>query len=114
MAWMTLEILMVSPLVSGGDMTRLDELTLNVLGNDEVTAADLDSPGRQAVPSAEAGDVVVRAKDLEGGATAVGLFNRGEQEAEVAARWSDPSLQGLLEDRPKPLPSSNLRGGSGY
>lgn len=92
--WMSLWSLMASPLVFGGDMTRLDEFTLNVLSNDEVIDTDQDILGKQAAPVAEAGDVVVWAKDLEGGAKAVGLFNRGEQEAEVTARWSDLSLQG--------------------
>ena len=33
-------------------------------------------------------------KDLEDGSKAVGLFNRGESETEVTARWSDLGIQG--------------------
>src|ERR1035438_2867273 len=47
---------------------------------------------RSSMPSG--GDLVVWAKDLADGSKAVGLFNRGEQDADIAARWSDLSIQG--------------------
>jgi len=93
-AWMSLWSLMAAPLVFGGDMAKLDDFTLNVLTNDEVIDVDQDTLGKQAATVAKVGDLEVWAKDLAGGSKAVGLFNRGEQEADVAARWSDLSIRG--------------------
>lgn len=92
--WMSLWSLMAAPLFFGGDMTKLDDFTLNVLTNDEVIAVDQDTLGKQAAPVAKTGDLEVWAKDLEDGSKAVGLFNRGEQESDITARWSDLSIRG--------------------
>ncbi len=92
--WMSLWSLMAAPLVFGGDMTKLDDFTLNVLTNDEVIEIDQDPLGKQGAPVSVAGDLAVWAKDLEDGSKAVGFFNRGEQPAEITARWSDLSLRG--------------------
>ena len=42
----------------------------------------------------EPGLLEVWAKPLEGGATAVGLFNRGIESAKVTAKWSDIGVTG--------------------
>jgi len=93
-SWMSLWSLMAAPLVFGGDMTKLDDFTLNALTNDEVIAVDQDPLGKQAAPVLRTGSIEIWAKDLEGGGKAVGLFNRGEQEATITARWADLSLRG--------------------
>ena len=92
--WMSLWSLMDSPLVFGGDMTKLDDFTLNVLNNHEVIDVNQDTLGKQASRVSKSGDLEIWAKDLEDGSKAVGLFNRGEQETEVTARWSDLSIRG--------------------
>jgi alpha-galactosidase len=92
--WMSLWSMMAAPLVFGGDMTKLDDFTLNVLTNDEVIDIDQDTLGKQGAPVSMTGDLVVWAKDLADGSKAVGLFNRGEQDADIAARWSDLSIRG--------------------
>ena len=43
---------------------------------------------------ARAGPLEVWARDLEDSSIAVGLFNRGDREAPVTARWSDLGLSG--------------------
>lgn len=43
---------------------------------------------------AKDGQLEVWAKDLEDGSKAVGLFNRGDTETTVIARWSDLGLNG--------------------
>jgi alpha-galactosidase len=86
--------LLCSPLLIGCDMTKLDEFTLNLLTNDEVLAVNQDPLGRQAARVSQTGSLEVWAKDLEDGSKAVGLFNRGEDEAKVTAKWSDLSLSG--------------------
>jgi alpha-galactosidase len=86
--------LLDSPLLIGCDMTKLDDFTLNLLGNDEVLGVSQDSLGRQAARVAKNGLLEVWAKDLEDGGKAVGLFNRDEEEAIVTVHWSDLGIEG--------------------
>ena len=86
--------LLSSPLVLGCDLAQLDEFTLNLLANDDVLDVDQDPLGKQARRVAQADNLEVWAKDMEDGSQAVGLFNRGEVENKVAARWSDLNLSG--------------------
>jgi len=86
--------LLCSPLLIGCDMTRLDDFTLGLLTNDEVLEVSQDSLGRQAARVSKDGSLEVWAKDLEDGAKAVGLFNRGDDAATVTARWSELGLAG--------------------
>jgi alpha-galactosidase len=86
--------LLAAPLIFSGDMTRLDDFTLSLLSNDEVIAVDQDplgKPGRRVALEAER-EVWVR--DLVDGTKAVGLFNRGDSEASVVARWTDLCVKG--------------------
>lgn len=86
--------LLAAPLIFSGDLTKLDEFTLSLLTNDEVIEVDQDPLGRQASRVAQEGDGHVWAKDMEDGSKAVGLFNVGEMETTVTARWSDLGLKG--------------------
>ncbi len=86
--------LLSSPLLIGCDMTRMDEFTLGLLTNDEVLDVSQDPLGRQAGRVAKDGQLEVWAKDLEDGGKAVGLFNRGDAETNVTAKWSDLGLAG--------------------
>ncbi len=86
--------LLCSPLLIGCDMTKLDEFTLNLLTNDEVLDVSQDPLGRQAGRVAKDGSLEVWAKDLEDGSKAVGLFNRGEDQAGMSLKWSDLGLSG--------------------
>ncbi len=92
--WVSLWSLTAAPMVFGGDMTKLDDFTLGLLTNDEVIDVNQDTLGRQAARVVQSGDLEAWAKDMEDGSKAVGLFNRGEQESEIAARWSDLSIRG--------------------
>jgi alpha-galactosidase len=89
---MSLWCLMASPLFYSGDMSRLDEFTLNVLCNPEVIEVDQDALGQCArvVPLGE--ETFAMVKDMEDGSKAIGLFNRGELSAEVTAKWSNLKL----------------------
>jgi len=91
--------LLSAPLLLGCDMERLDEFTLNLLTNDEVLAVGQDPLGKQATCVSTEGDLRVYAKDLEDGSNAVGLFNLGDKEATVTAKWSDLKLSGKLNVR---------------
>jgi len=86
--------LVAAPLIFSGDITRLDDFTLSLLTNDEVIDVDQDPLGKPGCRVAADGDLEVWAKDLEDGTKAVGLFNRGEDEATVTAKWADLGLKG--------------------
>jgi len=86
--------LLCSPLLIGCDLTKLDDFTLNLLSNDEVLEASQDPLGCQATRVVKSGAIEVWAKNLEDGSKAVGLFNRGQTETVVTARWSDLGLSG--------------------
>ena len=86
--------LLAAPLILSGDITRLDDFTLSLLSNDEAIEVDQDPLGKAALRVAKAGDLDVWAKDMEDGSKAVGLFNRGQREAQVTARWADLGVAG--------------------
>jgi alpha-galactosidase len=98
-SYMSLWSLLASPLILGGDITRLDEFTLNVLCNDEIIEVNQDRLGRQGRRVAEGEDQQVWSRDLEDGSKAVGLFNTGEFAASVTARWSDLKIRGKQKVR---------------
>jgi len=98
-SFMSLWCLMASPLFYSGDMSRLDEFTLGVLCNPEVIEVDQDPLGQCArvVPLGE--ETLAMVKDMEDGSKAVGLFNRGEMEAPVTAKWSELGIEGTWRVR---------------
>jgi len=75
-------------------MTQLDDFTRGLLGNDEVLEVDQDPLGRQASRVAKDGAFEVWAKEMEDGSKAVGLFNRGPEQAKVSVNWSALGLHG--------------------
>jgi alpha-galactosidase len=77
-----------------GDITRLDDFTLGLLCNDEVIDVDQDPLGKPGRRVAVEDTREVWSKDLESGAKAVGLFNRGEMPATVTVKWADLGLAG--------------------
>jgi alpha-galactosidase len=93
-AFMSLWCLSAAPLFYSGHMGKLDEFTINVLCNPEVIDVDQDPLGQcgRVVPLAE--ETFLMVKDLEDGSKAVGLFNRGEVETRVTAKWSDVGVRG--------------------
>jgi alpha-galactosidase len=95
----TLWSLVAAPLIFGGDISRLDDFTLNLLCNDEVIEVDQDPLGKAGRRVAKDGDQEVWARPLGDGSLAVGLFNRSEMEATVAANWSDLGVQGKQRAR---------------
>lgn len=86
--------LVAAPLIFSGDITRLDDFTLSLLTNDEVLEVDQDPLGRPGRRVARVDSLEVWAKDMEDGTKAVGLFNRGDKEAVVTAKWDDLALRG--------------------
>jgi alpha-galactosidase len=93
-AYISLWALMAAPLFYSGDMTKLDEFTLNVLCNPEVIDIDQDELGQSAAVAQVNENSFVMVKDLADGSKAVGVFNRGEFPAKVAANWPVIGLKG--------------------
>jgi alpha-galactosidase len=86
--------LVAAPLIFSGDISRLDDLTLSLLCNDEVIDVDQDPLGKPGRRVALEGTRETWARDMEDGSKAVGLFNRGDAPAELDLRWSDLGLSG--------------------
>ncbi|MFN3485504.1 MAG: alpha-galactosidase, partial [Planctomycetota bacterium] len=88
--------LVAAPLILGGDITRLDEFTVRLLTNAEVVEVDQDAlgkPGRRVAQDPQE-ETEVWVKEMEDGSKVAGLFNRGEAEAVVTARWADLGVAG--------------------
>ncbi|HUX96932.1 MAG TPA: putative Ig domain-containing protein [Bacteroidales bacterium] len=91
--------LVAAPLIFSGDITRLDDFTLSLLTNDEIIEVDQDPLGKPGFRVSKSGDTEVWMRILEDGSKAVGLFNRGEDKAEVTALWDDLELTGKQKVR---------------
>lgn len=98
-SYMSMWSLMASPLFFSGDMTKLDDLTLNVLCNSEVIDINQDSLGKQAKIVRKNERELVLAKPLEGGSVAVGLFNLSEGPQTISIAFKDLSQNGELAVR---------------
>ena len=92
--YMSLWSLMAAPLIFSGDMTRLDEFTLNVLCNAEVIAVNQDELGRQGVIVRQTSDYFVIAKPLAEGSLAVGVFSTGYGQQTVNVSWKELGIKG--------------------
>jgi alpha-galactosidase len=93
-AFMSLWCLMASPIFYSGDMTKLDEFTLNVLCNPEVIEVNQDPMGQCARAIQLDENTFIMVKDLADGSKAVGLCNRGEMETTLSARCADLGIKG--------------------
>jgi alpha-galactosidase len=93
-AYMSMWSLMAAPLIFSGEMTKLDEFTLNVLCNAEVIEVDQDPLGQQAKIISQTDDQLILAKDMEDGSKAVGLFNNSEIDMRISVKWSDLGIKG--------------------
>ncbi len=98
-AYMSLWCLMASPLIYSGDMSKLDEFTLNVLCNPEVIEVDQDPLGEGAKILTQTDERFLMVKNLVDGSKAVGMFNRGKSEAEMTLNFDDLQLKGKLTVR---------------
>jgi len=93
-SFMSLWCLMAAPLVYSGDITQLDEFTLNVLCNPEVIEVNQDPLG-QCGAIADLGDgSYMLVKDMADGTKAVGLCNGGETTRTLKASWAAVGVVG--------------------
>ncbi|MDB6056995.1 MAG: Alpha-galactosidase [Verrucomicrobiales bacterium] len=87
-SFMSLWSLMASPLFYSGDMTKLDDFTLNVLCNPEVIDINQDALGEGANVLRLTPTTFIMVKNLEDGGQAIGLCNASEEQTSMTANWS--------------------------
>ena len=93
-AYMSLWSLMAAPLVYSGDMSKLDELTLNILCNPEVIEVNQDPLGESGLVIKRNEEQFIMIKKLYDGTHAVGLFNRSKNPAEVSIGFNELQVKG--------------------
>ena len=92
----TTNAIILTPLIIGGDLGKLDDFTLGLLSNDEVIEVNQDPLGQQAsrIMQDNISQTEVWAKRMEDGSHAVGLFNCSATNAIVTANFSDLKIAG--------------------
>jgi alpha-galactosidase len=95
---MSLWCLLAAPLMAGNDLRTMTEETRSILANSEAIAIDQDMDGKPVRRIAREGRTEVWVRPLRDRQTArfgvehsvaVGLFNRGDQPAQISVRWED-------------------------
>jgi alpha-galactosidase len=97
--YMSMWCLMAAPLVFSGDMSKLDDFTLNILCNSEVIDVDQDVLGRQGRIIRKTAEEFVMVKELSDGSAAVGLFNIGRAPREISLTLKDIGFSGKTNVR---------------
>ena len=100
---MSLWSLLASPLLAGNDLRNMTGETKSILMNREVIAIDQDAAANPVKRISEEGKSVVLARALKDGSIAVGLFNRGENPASIAVKWTDIGLTAFSFRSARPL-----------
>lgn len=93
-SYMSMWSLMAAPLIFSGDMSKLDEFTLNVLCNSEVIDVDQDSLGKQGVIVRKSDEEFILKKPLDDESVAIGLFNLTNEPRLISVTWSQIGTQG--------------------
>lgn len=92
---MSLWCLLAAPLIASNDLRNMNKVTLGILTNKEAIAVNQDPLGKQATRVLKRGDIEVWAKALSGGAKAVGVLNRNDNEAKsFTLQWSLLEMSG--------------------
>ena len=90
---MSLWSILAAPLLAGNDVRTTPPAILDILTNREVIAIDQDKLAKQGRRIAKDGDREVWARELAGGAHAVGLFNRSGDAAQIKVKWADAGIK---------------------
>jgi alpha-galactosidase len=78
-----------APLLAGNDVSNMTADTKEILLNKEVIAIDQDPLGQQARRVKQTGDLEIWSKQLQDGARAVALLNRGPAATKMSVAWTD-------------------------
>ena len=90
---LTLWSIFRSPLIIGGNLTRLDEFTTSLLTNPEVLAVNQHSTNNRAVITSP-GRAVWTAQPDSGAGYYIALFNLSDEPATLHYNWPDVGLKG--------------------
>jgi len=93
-AFMSLWSLMAAPLFYSGDLSKLDEFTLNILCNPEVIEVNQDQLGESGLVIKKSESCFLMVKNLFDGSIAVGIFNQSENATKVEVDWKDLQIKG--------------------
>ncbi len=91
---MSLWSMLAAPLLAGNDLRSMTDDIKSILMNTDVIAVDQDKEAHPVRKVAETETTVVLARPLAGKATAIGLFNRGDQPAEITANLDSAGVTG--------------------
>jgi len=93
-AYMSLWSLMASPLFYSGDMSKLDEFTLNILCNPEIIEVNQDPLGECGAVIHHPDSCFLMVKNLIDGSKSIGLFNRRTEPSEISLLWKEINIEG--------------------
>jgi alpha-galactosidase len=93
-AYMSMWSLMASPLFYGGDLSKLDQFTLNVLCNPEIIEVNQDQLGESALIIKKSEGSFLMVKNLFDGSKAVGFFNPSKNVANMEVEWRELQISG--------------------
>src|SRR5690606_11563382 len=93
-SFMSLWCLMAAPLVYSGDITYMDEFTLNILCYPEVIEVNQDPLGQCAAIADLGDEAYLLVKDMADGSKAIGLCNNSETTRTLKADWAAVGVQG--------------------
>jgi alpha-galactosidase len=96
---MTLWCMMSAPLIFSGEITGLDDFTLNILCNAEVIDVDQDRLGKPGYSIFSEDFVEIWKKELSDGNTAVAIFNRRPVHTFVNVDWKALGYEGKYRVR---------------
>lgn len=89
----TMSAMQAAPLIVDGDPRAMSAATRSIVLNRELIAIDQDSLRQPGSLLAKQGDIEIWTRALSSGRTAVALFNRGGEPADVRVRWPDLGLK---------------------
>jgi alpha-galactosidase len=91
---MSLWCIQSAALLAGNDIRSMNQEVKDILMNKEVIAVDQDKLGRQGTRVAKDGSKEIWSKPLADGGHAVGLFNRGNDSANITVKWDELGIKG--------------------
>ena len=91
---MSLWSMLAAPLLAGNDLRTMTDETKSILMNADVIAIDQDPAAKPVKKVAETATTTTLVRPLHDGSTAIGLFNRGDQAAEMSVNWDGIGLGG--------------------
>jgi alpha-galactosidase len=84
--------MLAAPLIAGNDLRTMTDETRDILANREVIAVDQDPLGREATKAFEENGAEIWTRPLQGGAVAVGIFNRSDDARRVVFPWNEAGV----------------------